>query len=312
MVNPPLKRKAEDLSTAPAAKILRTEAPTDRPLNGSLPSHPKAKLATTTAMPVVAAIVRPGLTPKTSSADIKAVIPSTKSRFDQSPLHATATKPPPKGSYREILARAEAAKAAQAEIGQIKHKPVPKDPKLSRKERLAQEAEASQKAKQEARSAKISRREVGKLHSSGSLNREPEQAKEKKKPVDLGYKGTMRPAPTPATYKGTARTQSTTTRPPGRLPSKDAPKRPPDTANSSQRYRYASYSDEEEDEEEEDYDDESDMEAAGFDELEEEEQTSLKLAKKEDDEALKEENEHKKLKAEKRKKLEQLVASRRK
>ncbi|KAJ4345325.1 uncharacterized protein N0V89_011455 [Didymosphaeria variabile] len=132
-------------------------------------------------------------------------------------------------------------------------------------------------------------------------------AQEKRKPADLGYQGTARPAPKkPADvgYKGTARpaaAASSAARPGTAAAAKKKPKPVQD--------RYAGYADwsdldDMEDEEEEDYDSEgsSDMEAGMWD-VEEENAKALKAAKQEDAEALAQENELKRIKEERKRKL---------
>lgn len=200
-----------------------------------------------------------------------------------------------KTGYLAVLERAKAAQAATNQIGQIKHKPVEK---LTKKDRLRMQAEAAAAAK--------GKKPVSKAGSQALKGRsksvEPVDLKtgapikEKRKVVDVGYKGTMRAAPTAPSYSGTMRGSGAVSR-------KSAP--PPKEAS----YRYADYSDEEdEEEEEENYDSESDMEA-GLDEVDFEEQESTRLAKKEDAEALRLENQLKKEKAEKKRKLEQMAAA---
>ncbi|KAG9613782.1 hypothetical protein KCV04_g16713, partial [Aureobasidium melanogenum] len=79
--------------------------------------------------------------------------------------------------------------------------------------------------------------------------------------------------------------------------------------------RYASYSDEEEEEEddelEDDYESGSDMEA-GVDEMYEEEEASARIARREDALALAEENELKRQKLERKRKLEELASKQKK
>lgn len=130
---------------------------------------------------------------------------------------------------------------------------------------------------------------------------------EKRKPADLGYQGTARPAKKPVEigYKGTARPNaaaSSSAPRPGT--SAAAAKKKPKPAQD--RYAgYANWSDlDEMDDEEEDYasDGSSDMEGGIWD-VEREEAEALKAAKREDAEALAEENALKREKEERRKKL---------
>ena len=189
-------------------------------------------------------------------------------------------------------------------MGQIKHKPVEK---LTKKDRLRLQAEAA--AAQKGRSlsgargaaARVGQGAKGRSKSAEPLASKGGPVKKDRKPVDLGYKGTMRAAPAPLTYTGTMR-------PSGSAVSRKAPPGPP---RGGERYRYASYSDEEDDdvdEEQEDYESESDMEA-GMDEVDYEEEQAARIARREDAEALREENELKRSKLEKKRKLDQLAAA---
>lgn len=217
--------------------------------------------------------------------------------------NATSAAPPKKGSYKEIMARAQALKAQQSDIMQIKHKPVAK---MSKKERQANDAEVAERARQEVRSAKSNKPLVTPARASPALDkRVPEPQEKKRKPLDLGYSGTMRGQPVAAAKPAAPSSKTAAVSRPTRGKSASRP-RP-----GGGRYTYASYSDEEEDEED-DYDSESDMEAGGLDELEREEMESLRVAKEEDARALREEQEHDRLKRERRRKLEQLAAARKK
>jgi len=206
------------------------------------------------------------------------------------------------------MARAEAAKKAQADFLQIKHKPVDKSSKQAKAahaiaQGVVNESKLASRGSVLAKGTNVARNDA--KPGSKSTSQVPEK---KKTPVDLGYKGTMRAVPSKPEYKGIIRGNSnvksvaTTTRPTAQNPTVKAP-------GTQGRYRYANYSDEDEDEEEDGYEDESDMEAAGFDDLMDEEEQSLRQARKEDEEALKEENA---LRRAKQKKLEELAARRKK
>lgn len=219
------------------------------------------------------------------------------------------------------------AKAAQqmkalAEQGQIKHKPVVAEPKLSKKARLAAEEEAKRRAKAGSRAAPSNRRD-GKIGAPGhrtataSTSHTPsgEAARPKKAPVDLGYKGTMRPAE--PSYTGTMKKSAPTSRPqPPTTTSRPsdrfaALKRPPDEAHArpvgEKQYRY--YESDEDDYDEDDSGSE-DIGGGGWDEMEREEQESLRIAKEEDARELREENRHRAEKLARKKALERLAASR--
>lgn len=209
----------------------------------------------------------------------------------------------PKTGYLATLERAKAAQEAAKTMGQIKHKPVEK---LTKKDRLKMQQEAAEARKGKAPAGRTAPANGAKPRSKSAdpIDARNGPVKKERKPVDLGYKGTMRPVPAPLAYSGTMRSAgSAVPRKPQPGPSKGA------IGGSGDRYRYASYSDgEEEDEEEEDYDSGSDMEA-GLDEVDEEEELALRIARREDAQALKEENELKRQKLEKKRKLDQLAAA---
>ncbi|KAJ8107587.1 hypothetical protein OPT61_g8765 [Boeremia exigua] len=129
-------------------------------------------------------------------------------------------------------------------------------------------------------------------------------SKAARKPADVGYQGTARPAKTaaPIGYKGTARPQNTAA--PSSRGSTPAVKPKP----KPEKGRYDGYADwsdlDDMEDEEDDYasDASSDMEGGMWD-VEQEEQLALKAAKKEDAEALAEEMRLKREKEEKKRKL---------
>ena len=140
--------------------------------------------------------------------------------------------------------------------------------------------------------------------SQGRRSRSPEKVKgatgvtqkPKRAPTDLGYKGTMRPSANTSTYTGTMRPSGSTSR---------SSSQPASKPKDKVRYAgYASYSENSDDDmHSDDWDDDlSDMEA-GISDVEEEEMSSLRAAKKEDEEALRQENELKRKKLEKTKQL---------
>jgi hypothetical protein len=192
----------------------------------------------------------------------------------------------------------EKAKAAQqaakaAGTTTIKHKPVEK---TTKKERLkAQQEEAKQKvigksgkpaAKERSRSGTPSDQKAGSL----------------KKAPELSYKGTIKKAVAQPqiSYKGTMRKAE---------PSSATTKAVSKKGMGQDRYGgYASWSDlDEAASEEEDYESEgSDDMDAGFDDMAREEEMALKVARKEDQEALEEEERLKREKLERKKKLQAL------
>lgn len=229
---------------------------------------------------------------------------------------ATSATPRP-GSYAAMLARAKEVQEAKAAVPIVKPQSVEK---LTRKERLALQAEAKHKnvsGKDRKLSSNGHSKALEVTHSKLS-----DPGKDRKKSADLGYQGTMRPkSTTESTYQGTIRhgnSASTPARRPGaayeggssydrsRSTSLTAKAKP--SKEKGTRYAgYASYSDADlEDEYESDAS--SDMDAGIFD-VEKEEREALLVAKKEDEEALKEENELKRQKAERKRTLERMAAA---
>jgi hypothetical protein len=310
----PLKRKAEGQPGGGQVKMQRkdTPAPSDRAIlptrPASTPSVTKLKAPVTSTAPyrgtagngghsttkvVNTTTAKPGALSRTPSALGKSSVPPPK-------VAGTATAPAAapvttkKGGYAAMLQRAAQTQQAKPAAPPVKHE-VTKI--LTKKEREALRAEQMAASKGKKPVAAPAGRPTG---IKTEIN------KEKKKPVDLGYQGTARPAKKPVEigYKGTARPTSTPAGPAGKAagPGRAKPK------SAQGRYTgYAAWSDDdgmEEEEEEEDYDSaaSSDMEADAWD-MENEEELALKAAKKEDALALKEENEAKRLKEERKKKL---------
>lgn len=139
--------------------------------------------------------------------------------------------------------------------------------------------------------------------------------KPKKVPVELGYKGTMRPAgPAEHPRKSNAKAElhpSGTSRA-STWADRSIPDRTSDLpAPGEKRYSYARYSDEEDDDDDDDEDEGSeDMEAHTYEDLEREEMESLRAARAEDAKALREENEHRSQKEKRKRALEELARSR--
>lgn len=184
----------------------------------------------------------------------------------------------------------EAAKAAGSST--IKHKPVER---LSKRERARMQEEA---AKQQKAGGKAGKLAVNDRSRSGT----PVDAKSgMKKAPEPTYKGTMMKKSVERqefTYKGTMRKAE---------PGAPKAKAPANKGREGKYNGYVSWSDldEAEDEDEEGYDSESDMDA-GFDDMESEERKALAAAKKEDQEALAEEERHKREKLERKRKLQAL------
>ena len=197
------------------------------------------------------------------------------------------TKPPKKGSYKEIMARAKALQN-NPPVGVIKHQPKDKKALSDKKELLLQKKGLAGKPKPigTAGHRRNSSGDVSGGSRPGSSGR-PEEPVKKRAP-EIAYKGTAKPKPQP-TYKGTMKPAPAITLPSHRKP----PVKPDDRSRSnsmsrpvpakSRRREYSEEEDEDEEEEEEvDYESGSDMEA-GYSDVEEEETKATKIAKKEDE-----------------------------
>ena len=183
---------------------------------------------------------------------------------------------------------AQEADKAKASSG-IKHKPMEK---MSRKERLRmmEEAKAEQKG--------VKRRKQG--HSDRSRSGTP--ATTKAGPAETSFKGTMKKKAEPLAYKGTMRA----------VEPSEAKENPRAKGQAQDKYGgYASWSDldDAEDEEEGYGSDGSSAMDAGWDDVEQEESMALRVARKEDHEALEEEERHRKEKLERKRRLEELSKS---
>ena len=251
-------------------------------------------------------IVSPVLTGQPSTSSSKPTsAPSLK--VGSAPAGTAPTNAAPKKGYLATLERAKAAQEAAKQMGQIKHVKVEK---LSRRERERLQAEAAAAAAAEAsrkgkapigRAAQGSERSRDGLPVVGKAGTVPKE----RKPVEVGYKGTMRPVSSQPAYRGTMSTGKASS-----AGGRYGGGRPKDRGTDYARWSDLDDEDEGDEEEEDDYDSQgsSDMEA-GMDEIDEEELTSTKVGRKEDEAALREENELKRQKLERKKKLEQLQAA---
>jgi protein SPT2 len=232
----------------------------------------------------------------------------------------TISKPLKKGSFAEIMARGKQNAEKMAQIGKIQHKRIEKP--ISKRERAELEAaKAAKMSKNIGPGGKFSNTpgakaingkmsavgpSNGKLGKNGKLAPpEPEKKIKKAALATTGYAGTARPKPGSKPGQKPSHASSSRDRYGRKLP-----------PLGSRLDRYDSYDDEddmlEDDEEEDDQPDyasdvSSDMEAAAF-EVDEEEELATKIARKEDAEALAEENRLKREKAEKKKKLMAMAA----
>ena len=215
-------------------------------------------------------------------------------------------KPPKKGSFAEIMARGKAAQNTLGQIGKIQHKKIEKLP--SKREREAMQARKG-KAIQKVLDAKgkfggavaAQSRDKSGVKANGKVGHgkasvEPEKKARKAATATTGYAGTARPKPGGSNMG--SRPSVASSRDKGRFQDRDF----------SRRYEYVSEEEDDEgiEEQADYYSDESDMEAAAF-EVDEEEEKAARIARKEDAEALSEENRLKREKLEKKRKLEALA-----
>ncbi|CEL01262.1 hypothetical protein ASPCAL00850 [Aspergillus calidoustus] len=243
-------------------------------------------------------------TPTASSArpiaPLKSIKPPTSSTAP-APQKSTpvSSKPPPKGSFAEIMAKAKALQqTAPTQVGMFKHQSVPKEKlsKIERKKRMM-EAQAKEKDPKQAKKpgAVPSAAATGKL---GNTKVAPKRERE-----EPTYKGTARPPPPQPEYRGTAG-----------LPSRNGDRRGHHRSNKRSRMdEYLGTDEEDEGEYANEYDDyyseSSDMEA-GFGDVDEEEAAALAAARREDIEDMRAEAAAKQEKLERRKKLAMLASKR--
>ncbi|KAL4927637.1 uncharacterized protein BDV17DRAFT_266134 [Aspergillus undulatus] len=210
------------------------------------------------------------------------------------------SKPPPKGSYAELMAKAKAAQQnAPTQVGMFKHQSVPKEKlsKMERKKRLM-EAQAKEKDGKQLKKAGAS----SSVSTSARLGNT--KALHKRDTEEPTYKGTARPPPPPPqpAYRGTAN-----------LPSRNGDRRQLKANKRSRMDEYLGTDEEDEGDYADDYDDyyseSSDMEA-GLDDVEEEEAKALAAARREDEEDIRAEAAAKQAKMERRKKLATLASRR--
>lgn len=282
----PPKRKVEpvDTSTRPNAARPGVDSSLEPPPSRSATASPALKSG---QAPIKAPMPYRGVGKSPAQVSVPAASKTTSTAAANPPAKPVATKT----GYLAVLARAKAAQEAAKQAGGIKHV---KMEKLSRreKEKLQTEAVKSRSSTPVGKSGKTQ-------DASRSKSSEPAGAKagdaikKERKPIDVGYKGTMRPMSTqPPAYRGTMQSRA-----------------PPPRPGYGAKRRAEEYSDEEdEDDEEEDYDSASDMEA-GREDIDEEEEMSARVARQEDLEALREENELKRQKLERKRKLEKLQAA---
>ncbi|KAF2397463.1 hypothetical protein EJ06DRAFT_533067 [Trichodelitschia bisporula] len=285
VARPVQKRKASDALVSESTKAVKRESGAGRNDTATSAAAPASSTPYrgTAGLKPTKQPTKPPEAKGDANAQARPTAPSTQSSsLTKTPTLPQEGKAPRKGSYMDLLRRAN-AHSAQKEVPIIKHKPSEKQPL---KRRMTQQELDKKGATQDKKIGQKSRT------SSAEPIKQPEQ---KRKPVESGYKGTMRPtAPAPVSYKGTMNLN----KPAPRKPVPPARVRPTPKDNGP-RYIYRS-----EQEEGDDYDSaaSSDMEADPF-ELEREEEKALRAAKEEDKRALAEEAELKRQKAERKARL---------
>jgi hypothetical protein len=202
-----------------------------------------------------------------------------------------ASRPLAKGSFAEIMARAKNNVDKAKDPGLIKHKTFEKK-HVPRKEQAkgAKKREPSKDA-----SKSHSTKDSGRNRTAGQ-HKGLKSEKMARKPPQSTYQGTSRQPVVQSTYKGTANIKSVGSSRTAQS-SKDGSHKAAYPPVTKDRSRYDEYEDESEDEYYSDAS--SDMEAGVLD-IEMEEEAAMRAAKAEDEAALREEREHRRLKDERK------------
>ncbi|CZS97739.1 hypothetical protein WAI453_008804 [Rhynchosporium graminicola] len=305
------KRKADDQPRKPLEKVQRTQVPAtalSRPVTQS--NRPTTVDAPMSRMKLgQSAQKQPLSRPSTSTTSFKNGQPTPP------PNNDGPKAPPKKGSYAEIMARGKAQQATLGQVGKIQHKRIEKQP--SKREREDMKLQKSSKLQKnlapDSKFSKMGQNPIlngqKNVKSSGKVRPEPVPEKKVKKAAlaTTGYTGTSRPKPGGSASKSSSSSASLRY---NRGSDRDRSR----GDRYGARYAYPSEEEEEEEEEEEDepeYEsDLSDMEAAAF-EVDDEEEQAARIARREDAQALAEENRLKREKEEKRKRLAAMAKSRR-
>ncbi|OKL56950.1 hypothetical protein UA08_07819 [Talaromyces atroroseus] len=214
---------------------------------------------------------------------------------------AVPSKPPPKGSFADLMAKAKAVQKEAPKVGVLKHQAALPKEKISKSEKKRR-MEAMTKQKEAPRPGKKPGVVLGTAAGRSDTKAGVDASSKKREAGENAYKGTSR-APQPVIYKGTSN-----------LPTRhgDAGR---DRRRVPRRDEYLGTDEEDEGDFYGDYDDyysdqSSDMEA-GYEDMEEEEYEALRVAQKEDAEDIRKEAEAKKAKLERKQKLAALARSRR-
>ncbi|OJD14293.1 hypothetical protein AJ78_05342 [Emergomyces pasteurianus Ep9510] len=291
-----LKRRTEDVRPAwKPHKISRSSSP-QRSNSGK--STPAPSVAT-----------KPRSTSKPGEPTLATKPPSTSTpKHGGSPL-VSPGKPPPKGSYAEMMLRAKALQEkTPLQLGMIKHHSIAKEKQLLQKRKAM---EAKQKVAEEGKNKKTGTTTTAKLsNTNGQQTTKLSSARATllKSRGEAEYKGTARPPSTPSVpeYKGTSGLPSRRASSQGRGRKKGS--------HVPRRDEYLATDEEDEGEFYDDYgegegyysDESTDMEA-GLIDVEEEEQRALRAAKLEDEKERLAEIAAKKEKMERKKRLDALA-----
>ncbi|GLA39710.1 hypothetical protein AnigIFM63309_007310 [Aspergillus niger] len=291
-----IKRKAEEQLARPAKSV--TPAPTRAAATTTTTTSSSTTNTTTTAKTTVSTAPRPR--PSAPSTTATSAVKS-RSSTPQQKAPPVSSKPPPKGSFADLMAKAKALQEkAPTQVGMFKHQSAPKE-KLSKVERKKKAVEAQTKDK-DVRSAKKAGVTAG--GAAGTKAGDGKVVK-RREPEPLSYKGTARPTPSTGQpeYRGTA----------GLPPRKTPGDRKAQSRSRPRMDEYLGTDEEDEGEYADDYDDyyseSSDMEAGLYD-VEEEEAAALAAARREDEEEWRAELAAKQQKLERRKKLASLASRR--
>ncbi|KAI5287542.1 hypothetical protein KEM54_005916 [Ascosphaera aggregata] len=311
VVKPGVSKQFSLVSKTPVSKTLPTT-----PSSSANPVSAGQTKAITAAKPINASLSTSTTKLATATSKPNASIPATKpsAATKPAPPAPVQSKPPPKGSYAEIMARAKALQEkapAPPAVGLIKHQPQTKE-RLSKAQLKKKAEEAKLKEREGAKAKKAG----GKLSRSSSdistHETRQERLKALKKAGGPEYRGTARPpaaAPEPPAYKGTARKP-----PQGRA---NGSRLKSGRNSSTRRSHLDKYLGTDEEDEGGDYfggyddyySESSDMEA-GISDVEEEEALALMYAKKEDEEELRAEMAAKREKLERKKRFAAAAAKR--
>jgi protein SPT2 len=276
-----LKRKAAADLTKEAVKNPRTEiAPRSKDGVSSRPGS-SSGIKVQAAQGISAE--RKGL--GSGALTIKKPIESSK---PSAGVPSVPARPPAKGSFAEIMARAKTNVVKAKDPGIIKHKTFEKKPppskenaKDTKKRDLAKDASKSQASKDSGKNRSVVQ------------DKESKADKTVRKPAQPTYQGTSRLAATQSTYKGTAGIKAAASSRPGQSSTMGSQK----SSLAREKSRYDEYDDESE---EDFFSDASSNMEAGIMEIDMEEEQTLRAARAEDEAALRQEQEHRRFKEERK------------